>query len=239
MTIQSYQTQHLEGNLPTIVRPEAASALDAVSGSSLDVIALVPQRLGRPPLFRFLVRQSFGLLLGVLVVAFLVVVLNSAANGGLSQMGGELVELVLKKKGLIILVLAGAILLRMAYYVVYWLMLEFRIEADRLKTQKGVIFQEEGSVPLTELSEFYIKRGWRDILLGLADLHVQTPTKFESGATILPGLGYSKAKEIKRKLISIAESRDASPRSDLVRARRNRSVAHVPHLSIIDCTGTD
>ncbi len=115
--------------------------------------------------------NTLALLLATLVGLLLLSMALSSANfEALSEFHNALVLKKLFIASVFILVALG----RLLYEYLHWRGYDYFIDGARLHIESGVLIRREASVPILNLSEFYINRNWADLIFGTRDLIMKT-----------------------------------------------------------------
>lgn len=102
------------------------------------------------------------------------------------------------------------------------------IEGEHLVFSRGILFKERAAYPLSRITDVFIDRSFLDVLFGLYNLQISTPTSASSQIARVAGLTKVQAIKLQEILLSYLDRSHYVPRGDseLVAARsRGRLVA--------------
>ncbi len=109
-------------------------------------------------------------------------------------------DLALKK----LVIVAGTLvvfLVRTVYLLLFRWTYAYALHNKRLIVSRGVILREEASIPLTLLTELYLKRSWLDLLFGLNNLYIASPLERIKQIALIEGLSSATARALKSYLV--------------------------------------
>lgn len=158
---------------------------------------------------RFVLRRSFWWLL-ICVGTAVMLWLAYVHYFSLEQVPLTASDLALKK----IVVIAGTFavfLVRTAYLLLFRWTYVYALNNNRLIVSRGVILREEASIPLTNLTELYLKRSWLDFLFGLNNLYIASPLERIQRIALIEGLSSGTARALKSYLAGRLQSAIKSP----------------------------
>ena len=76
--------------------------------------------------------------------------------------------------------------------------LQYETDGFRLVITRGILFKNEGSLPLLPVTEIFVKRDFLDFLFGLYELHVATPVNAARAFGLIEGLKYKDAHALEK-----------------------------------------
>lgn len=83
--------------------------------------------------------------------------------------------------------------------------LYYGVENGQFMISKGIFLKQRGSFPLGRITDIYLERGAIDLIFGLYDLHVSTPTVSSGEFAKISGLSRASAFGIQEKLSALVE----------------------------------
>ncbi len=111
------------------------------------------------------------------------------------------------------IILVGLVLL--LYSEIYRLTCYYAKDGDKLVIRRGVIFREFAFFPLTQITDLYLERDWKALLLGLHNLRICTPSRRSGAFATIDGLSRRNAIALTEKISDfIRKSEQKLPRSD-------------------------
>ena len=96
-----------------------------------------------------------------------------------------------------IALLGVAIVWKLAYPILYFFTYTYDIEGDNLTISKGVFAKHEITLPFSRITDVYIDRDVLDVVFGLCDLHISTPTAESGRAAHIDGLNTKGAAKLR------------------------------------------
>lgn len=92
------------------------------------------------------------------------------------------------------LVLAsGVVIVKLTYHELYRMTFGYEIDGLRLNLSRGIMLPVKGSLPLSPVTEVYVRRDALDVLLGLANLQIVVPLEATKRFALVEGLRYKDA----------------------------------------------
>jgi membrane protein YdbS with pleckstrin-like domain len=130
---------------------------------------------------RKVVKKAIGGVVGILALSFFcatpfVIFYFSAAQElpeSVSYIAGRLAVVVM-------IVLVLMLLTEPVYEYYYWARYFYDMDEHNIVVRKGVFAQKEITIPFSRITDVYVDQDLLDVLFGLYDVHVSTPTE-ESG----------------------------------------------------------
>ena len=77
-------------------------------------------------------------------------------------------------------ILVGLLLWRTGYQIIYYFTYYYDTDGKNIIIRKGVVAKREITLPYTKITDVYVDQDVLDVMFGLFDLHISTPTA-ESG----------------------------------------------------------
>lgn len=94
--------------------------------------------------------------------------------------------------------LIALLLWRTGFQILYFLTYYYDLDPNNLVIRKGVISKREINLPFNKITDVYVDQDFMDVMFGLYDVHISTPT-VESGIfSHIDGVNKEGAAEIKR-----------------------------------------
>ncbi len=110
---------------------------------------------------------------------------------------------------LALLISVGLVGLALVCHVLYWelhrLSLYYAIEGGHFIMSRGIILKQRGSFPLARISEVYLERNFLDLIFGVYNLHISTPTAESSEFARIEGLSSRAAHGMQEYLVRLVE----------------------------------
>lgn len=78
------------------------------------------------------------------------------------------------------LALAMLVFSRMVYQILYFITYHYDVDGENFVIRKGVFTKREITLPFSKITDVYVDQDISDVMLGLYDVHISTPT-VESG----------------------------------------------------------
>jgi len=97
-----------------------------------------------------------------------------------------------------IIVFVSPILL---YQYVYYRRYFYDSDETRLTIRKGVLAQTEATLPYSRITDVYVDQDFLDVLLGLYDVHISTPTEQSGRFAHVDGVDRRGAAELKKLIL--------------------------------------
>jgi membrane protein YdbS with pleckstrin-like domain len=158
-----------------------------------------------PVSYVFIIKRNIRLLLllfGVIIILTSLLVFfgkpEQDAFGGLG-------DFIFLKKIQFAFLVGFAVLIRLGYDYLYWLRYNYYIQRGRLHIESGVLIRQAASVPINQLCEFYLEKGWIDFFLGTQDLVMKAAIGEGQEVCRIRALKEDCAKELKYFLIRQGE----------------------------------
>ena len=119
---------------------------------------------------------------------------------------GDLVDYLAEQRLLVwgLAAVAGIILLVVGFSWLSWRFSTFRITADAVESQHGVLFRQHRRAPLERIQSVNLQRSLLARLLGLTQVDVQTAG--QGGKVALQYLGHREAKEVREQILLAARA---------------------------------
>jgi uncharacterized membrane protein YdbT with pleckstrin-like domain len=117
-----------------------------------------------------------------------------------------------------------AFVIQYLYWEIWRRHVTYRVDGSRLLISKGLWVKVQGSLPLSPLTEIYVKRSFRDILFGLAQLRVVAPMDPSHDFGNIEGLSLGSARALQQILTEELHGEMWEPRPMPPSARSRRRV---------------
>ena len=128
-----------------------------------------------PLCFRKVIKKDFWgiliiIIMGLIASPFVLnyVEMNSAQTG--SSERGDLIW-----AGWVAILLL-MLIWRCGYQLIYYWRYFYDMDGKEIRIRKGVIAQQEVTLPFAKVTDVYVDQDMLDVLLGLYDVHISTPT---------------------------------------------------------------
>ncbi len=143
-----------------------------------------PLRTTIPLQKRKILKKSFGSITKVVIGAIIgTVIIYMLLYGDVVELPPKLAQSAYNKAYLMFLwfVLISTMLFsRMIYQILYFLTYFYDMDQNNVVIRKGVVTKREITLPFSKITDVYVDQDLLDVLLGLYDVHISTPT-VESG----------------------------------------------------------
>lgn len=87
------------------------------------------------------------------------------------------------------------------YQYLYWRSYYYDVDDDTIRIRKGVIAKREAILPYSRITDVYLDRDIADVVFGLYDLHISTPTVESGKFAHIDGLRKDGAEKIRDLLL--------------------------------------
>jgi uncharacterized membrane protein YdbT with pleckstrin-like domain len=99
------------------------------------------------------------------------------------------------------------------YQYLYWKTYFYDIDDKNLYIRKGVLVRREAILPFSRITDVYLDQDLADLLLGIYDLHVSTPTVESGKFAHIDGLSKMGAQRLKKLLLEkVNQTKPAVPK---------------------------
>lgn len=140
-----------------------------------------PLRTTVPLQKRKILKKSFGSLTKILIFALIGTVgLYTALYGDVMELNEKVAESKTELMLLWGLFVVTLIFSRMIYQILYFLTYFYDFDANNIIIRKGVVTKREITLPFSKITDVYVDQDLFDVVMGLYDVHISTPT-VESG----------------------------------------------------------
>lgn len=119
------------------------------------------------------------------------------------------------------LVLLMLVLWRSGYQMLYFLTYHYTVDSKNISIRKGVLAKKEITLPFSKVTDVYIDQDLLDVVFGLYDLHISTPTEQSGKVAHIDGIDKRGAVQLRNLLLEKINSADASSNSDKKRDLAN------------------
>ena len=116
-------------------------------------------------------------------------------------------------------ILVTLLLWRTWYQILYFNSYYYDIDDENVSIRKGVVAKREINLPFSKITDVYVDQDFLDVLFGLYDVHISTPTTSSGQFAHIDGLNRKGAMELK-KLILDRINREAREQKN--REQKNR-----------------
>lgn len=164
-----------------------------------------------PIALRSIVRRSFVWIVGLLIVLFGVTLLDALPSTGFSQRVFDTLCMALVLSAALLVI--GKLIYECIFYHTYY----YGVELEQFVVSRGVLFKTRASFPIAKLTDTYLHRTPLDLVLGLYNLVITTPSPLADYGTVT-GLPARHAKGLQNYLVALAST--ATPMVDSVEAER-------------------
>lgn len=158
-------------------------------------------RRAYPIAFRSIIRRSIHWLLGFLILIILLTAIDwiRPTTGTMAESVFFMLGTTLFFIGLTLL--AAKLVYELLYYHVYY----YGTELEHLVISRGLFFKTRASFPLARMADVYVNRTPIDLLFGLYNLRITTPSPVaEHGA--IDGLGRKRAIDLQNYLLALVNT---------------------------------
>jgi len=109
-----------------------------------------------------------------------------------------------------VLLLFVLLAMRMAYQFIYLLMYGYDVDEQGVRIKKGVVAKVEVTLPFSKITDVYVDQDVPDVLLGLYDVHISSPTVQSGQYAHIDGVDRHGAAIIKQLILQRIRQQDNS-----------------------------
>lgn len=95
--------------------------------------------------------------------------------------------------------------LKGAYHELFRRSCKYVVDGNQLFISKGILLKEQGSFPLSRITDLYMQRSLGDLIFGLCTLQFSTPTQYSAHFARIEGLGNETAAALQSYLATLLE----------------------------------
>ena len=179
-----------------------------------------PLRVSVPIQRRKILKSSLH---GIFAVLLIWSVLTAAALG-LARLNGEtrsIFELVLASRlvGAWIALLVIGVAWKMSQPFLYYVSYFYDIDGPNFVIRKGIVAKREVTLPFSRITDVYLDQDVLDVMFGLYDLHISTPTAESGRFAHIDGLDRRGATQLKELVLARIQQDDELRAIDLSTTR--------------------
>ncbi len=115
------------------------------------------------------------------------------------------------------LLLLMLILWRTAYQIMYFFTYHYSIDNRNFTIRKGILAKHEINLPLSKVTDVYIDQDLLDVVFGLYDLHISSPTEQSGRVAHIDGIDKRGAVQLRNLLLERINAADQTATSEKVR----------------------
>jgi uncharacterized membrane protein YdbT with pleckstrin-like domain len=112
------------------------------------------------------------------------------------------------------LFLVVLILWRTAYQILYFITYKYSVDQSNLSITKGVLAKREITLPFSKITDVYIDQDLLDVVFGLYDLHISSPTEQSGRVAHIDGIDRRGAVQLRTLILEKINANDASSREE-------------------------
>lgn len=154
-----------------------------------------------PIAYRSIIRRSLHWLIGLLLIVILLTGIdhlrpadNTAAGNAFFIIGATIF-------GLAVTLVAAKLIYELIYYHVYY----YGTELEHLIISCGIFFKTRGSFPIARMADVYVDRNPIDLIFGLYNLRITTPSPIAEHGSI-EGLSSKRAADLQNYLLALVNT---------------------------------
>ena len=159
-----------------------------------------------------IVKKSMGGMIGVLVLAgFLTIFVVGFFFAEPDDMP-EILRLLRSAIMVVFPVLIGLLLCSVPVYeYYYWKRYFYDMDEKNIVIRKGVIAQKEITLPFSRVTDVYVDQDLMDVMFGLYDVHISTPTEESGQFAHIDGVDKEGSRELRRMILERMNRQDNKP----------------------------
>ncbi len=143
------------------------------------------------------IKALFSSCLIVVVVLFLLWISADRESDKVIALTTEYKLLILSLLSLLAIWILSSPLYEYLYYCYYY----YDMDDRNVIIQKGIVAKREITLPFSKITDVYVDQDTADVLLGLYDIHISTPTAESGKFAHIDGLNKKGAVEIKKLIL--------------------------------------
>ena len=104
----------------------------------------------------------------------------------------------------------------MIYQILYFVTYFYDVDENNFVIRKGVFTKREITLPFSKITDVYVDQDISDVMLGLYDVHISTPT-IESGRFAhVDGLNRAGSTKLRKLILDAVNRASGSPKTEKV-----------------------
>lgn len=111
-------------------------------------------------------------------------------------------------------VLGLLLIWKLGYPILYFITYFYDIEGENLVIRKGVVATKEVTLPFSRITDVYVDQDMLDVVFGLSDLHISTPTAESGQFAHIDGLSRKGAAALRELILKNISKKSEPAKSD-------------------------